>query len=506
MARDISEWLEDLGLGKYANAFAEKEIDFDALLHVTEEDLREIGVALGARRKLLAAIAALGNGDAAVASAPDGQAAPVPSGEQRQVTVLFADLAGFTQLSVELGAEATHALLNRYFETVDGIVEGYGGSIDKHIGDNVMAVFGAPVAHSDDPERSLRAALDIHRTMAELTEEFGRDLQAHIGIASGQVVASGTGSDAHREYTVTGTSVNLASRLQDKAEAGETLISQAVQRAVTDAAESAPMGEIEVKGFAERIPAWRLEGLRGDSIAARRSPFVGRRAERRQFAALIAECLETGAGQAVLARGEAGIGKTRLVEEFTSLAEGEGFASHKGLVLDFGVGKGQDAVRALVRSLLGLAGGGGKAARAVAADRAVEAGCLEANARVFLNDLLDLPQPLELRALYDAMNNATRNTGKRAAVANLVRGSSATQPVLVTVEDVHWADPLTLAHLAGIASTVADCPAVLVMTSRVEGDPLDQAWRASLGGSPLTTMDLQPLRAAEAEELARGFV
>ena len=420
--------------------------------------------------------------------------------------MLFADLAGFTKISDELGAEATHALLNRYFETVDAIVEGYGGSIDKHMGDNVMAVFGAPVAHSDDPERALRAALDIHRAMAELAEEFGRDLRAHIGIASGQVVASGTGSDAHREYTVTGNSVNLASRLQDKAEAGEALISQAVHRAVTDVVESAPMGALEVKGFAEPVPVWRLEGLRGDVSGARYGPFVGRRAERRQFGALIEECLETGNGQTILARGEAGIGKTRLVEEFAALATASGFACHKGLVFDFGVGKGQDAVRALVRSLLGLAGGGDKAARAAAADRAVEAGWLEAGARVFLNDLLDLPQPMELRALYEAMDNATRNGGKQAAVANLVRGASATQPILVTVEDIHWADGLTLAHLAGIASTVADCPAVLVMTSRVEGDPLDQAWRGSLGGSPLTTMDLQPLRVAEAEELAGGFV
>jgi class 3 adenylate cyclase/tetratricopeptide (TPR) repeat protein len=508
MARDIGDWLEGLGLGRYTEAFTDNEIDLHALPHITEADLKDIGVALGARRKLLAAIAMLANGEAetAPAPAPDGQAAPALSGERRQVTVLFADLAGFTNISEELGAEATHGLLNRYFETVDAIVEGYGGIIDKHMGDNVMAVFGAPVAHSDDPERALRAALDIHRTMAELSEEFGRDLQAHIGIASGQVVASGTGSDAHREYTVTGSSVNLASRLQDKAEPGATLISQAVHRAVTDVAESAAMGEIEVKGFEAPVPVWRLEGLRRDTAAARRGPFVGRRAERRQFGALIQDCLETGNGQAILARGEAGIGKTRLVEEFAALAEASGFACHKGLVLDFGVGKGQDAVRALVRSLLGLVGGGNKAAREAAAERAVAAGWLEGDARVFLNDLLDLPQPLKMRALYDAMDNPTRNSGKQAAVAKLVRGSSAAQPILVAVEDIHWADALTLAHLAGIASTVADCPAVLVMTSRVEGDPLDHSWRASLRGSPLTTMDLQPLRAAEAEELAGGFV
>ncbi len=502
---DVRTWLAGLGLENYAEAFADNDIDGATLAALTAEDLKEVGVAsVGHRRKLLEAIAALTNGEAEAAPVPDDRAAL--SAEQRQVTVLFADLSGFTKLSDELGAEATHALLNRYFETVDAVVEGYGGSIDKHMGDNVMAVFGAPVAHSDDPERALRAALDIHPAVAELSKEFGRDLRTHIGIASGQVVASGTGSDAHREYTVTGNSVNLASRLQDKAESGETLISQAVHRAVMDAVECVPMGEIEVKGFTEPVPVWRLQGLRSDVSGARHGPFVGRRAERRQFDALIQECLETGSGQTILARGEAGIGKTRLVEEFAALAAASGFAHHKGLVLDFGVGKGQDAVRALVRSLLGLAGGGDKAARAAAADRAVAAGWLEADARVFLNDLLDLPQPRELRALYDAMDNATRNGGKRAAVADLVRGSSAAQPILVAVEDIHWADALTLAQLAGIAATVADCRAVLVMTSRVEGDPLDQAWRASLGGSPLTTMDLQPLRAAEAEELAGGLV
>jgi len=314
---DVRAWLAGLGLESYAEAFADNDIDGATLAALTAEDLKEVGVAsVGHRRKLLEAIAALTNGEAEAAPVPDDRAAL--SAEQRQVTVLFADLAGFTKLSDELGAEATHALLNRYFETVDAVVEGYGGSIDKHMGDNVMAVFGAPVAHSDDPERALRAALDIHPAMAELSKEFGRDLRTHIGIASGQVVASGTGSDAHREYTVTGNSVNLASRLQDKAEGGETLISQAVHRAVMDAVECVPMGKIEVKGFAEPVPVWRLQGLRSDVSGDRHGPFVGRRAERRQFDALIQECLETGSGQTILARGEAGIGKTRLVEEFAA--------------------------------------------------------------------------------------------------------------------------------------------------------------------------------------------
>ena len=118
---------------------------------------------------------------AAPAASPEKERA---AGERRQVTVLFADLTGFTKLSRDLGAEETHTLLNCYFETVDGVVENYGGTIDKHIGDAVMAVFGAPTAHDDDPLRAVRAALDIQQSMAGLSQSVGRELQTHIGIAS----------------------------------------------------------------------------------------------------------------------------------------------------------------------------------------------------------------------------------------------------------------------------------------------------------------------------------
>jgi class 3 adenylate cyclase/tetratricopeptide (TPR) repeat protein len=502
---NVEAWLAELALGQYAETFRENDIDGETLCGLTAEDLKELGVSsLGHRKKLLAAIAELSPPQP---ETTDGEAAVTPQpGERRQVTVLFADLTGFTKLSSELGAEETHGLLNRYFEAVDGIVEGYGGTIDKHIGDNVMAVFGAPVAHGNDPERAVRAADDIHQAMQTVGRDVGRELQAHIGIASGQVVASGTGSAAHREYTVTGETVNLASRLQDKAKAGETLISDTVCRAVSDLADCADLGEIEVKGFAAPVRVWRTDGLRRGASSEHMSLFVGRRPELRQFTAITEECLETGAGQSMLVRGEAGIGKTRLMEEFARFAESRGFASHRSLVLDFGVGKGQDAIRALVRSLLGIPAGGGKSRRLEAAVSAIKDGMVDPDQRVFLNDLLDLPQPTDLRSMYDAMDNATRNSGKQQAVARLIASASLGQPIMVTVEDVHWADSLTLAHLASVASTVANCPAILVMTSRVEGDPLDQTWRALLRGSPLTTIDLGPLRDTEAIEIATGFV
>ncbi|MGH6902380.1 MAG: adenylate/guanylate cyclase domain-containing protein, partial [Geminicoccaceae bacterium] len=380
------------------------------------------------------------------------------------MTVLFADLADYTKLTEELDAEEVHDLLARFFGLVDGIVEDYGGSIDKHIGDCAMALFGAPVAHGNDPERAIRAALDIQRRMPALAAELGWPIRAHIGVASGQVVASRTGSASRQDYTVTGDSVNLASRLTDRAARGETLISEAVHRALGDRLECAAIGELEVKGFAKPVSCWQLLGLR-ESAPVGRQAFVGRQAELQQFEAALAACRGSSRGQAVYVRGEAGIGKTRLVAEFQRLAAEQGFACHCGLVLDFGAGTGQDAIRSMLRSLLGLSSTSDPATVEAAVERAVADGLMASERRVYLNDLLDMPQPVKLRALYDAMNNSTRNSGKRATVAELVTRASGRLPLLLVIEDLHWADRPTLDHLAGLTEAVAGCPALLVMTS-----------------------------------------
>ena len=229
MTDTIQNWLDDLGLSEYAGAFVANRIDWEVLAELTNDDLKDIGIsAVGDRRRLLTAITQLSD---APPSAARPAPAPIPADpSRRQVTVLFADLVGFTTLTSRMDAEDVHSLLNRYFEAVDGAVVLYGGRIDKHIGDAVMAVFGAPVAHTNDPERALRAAIKIHEAVASLDPP----LDAHVGVASGQVVASTTGSDAYVEYTVTGDGVNLASRLTDMAAKGQIFVSQAVRRAVGD--------------------------------------------------------------------------------------------------------------------------------------------------------------------------------------------------------------------------------------------------------------------------------
>jgi class 3 adenylate cyclase/tetratricopeptide (TPR) repeat protein len=444
--------------------------------------------------------------DAAAMPPPHASPAPEVPGERRQVTVLFADLAGFTGLAQALDAEELHAVMSRFFGAIDRVVTGYGGSVDKHIGDAVMAVFGAPVAHGDDPMRAARAAIDIHAAVSAVGGEINRPLAIHVGIASGEVVAAGLGSDRHRAYTVLGDAVNLAARLVEMAKANETLLSDSARRLIAPLADCTPLGAVELHGFESAVHVWRLEALRAEEATAGAAPFVGRIAERRQIAGLLDTVRETGRGTAVLLRGEAGIGKTRLVEEITVAARASGIAVHLARVLDFGTATGHDPARMLMRTLLGLDAASDADRRQAAAAAAIADGWLAADRRPFLLDLLDLPQPQAERTIYDAMDNATRNRSKQQTLVALIHAAAERGPLLLVVEDIHWADPATLAHLAAIAVAALDVPAALVMTTRIEGDPLNESWRAAMRAGPLVTIDMGPLGRDEALALAASFL
>ena len=443
-----------------------------------------------------------------VKAEPEALVAPSNSaqGERRQVTILFADLAGFTKLSSERDPEETHRILSRFFEVVDGIVDSFGGAIDKHMGDSVMALFGAPIAHGNDPERAVGAALAIHDAMAGLSAEMKLALQVHVGIASGQVMASGLGSRSHSEYTVLGDSVNLAARLMARAGEGETLISPAVRNALPRGAELVDLGEAEVRGLAQSVNLWRVLSLGGAAAPGDTTLFVGRRAELRQFQGVLDSLAESAVGQVVYVRGEGGIGKSRLVEKFSGLAEAAGLSSYRGLSLDFGIGKGRTPIGDLVRELLGISAEAGSEARVTAVERAITDGLAEADQRIFLYDLMDIPQSAEMRAVYDAMDNENRTLRKLECIAALFTAAARKRPLLLIVEDLHWADSRTVEQFARLARLAGEQPIILLMSSRIEGDPLDADWRYRAGASPFTTIDLMPLRAEEALQIAEEFV
>jgi class 3 adenylate cyclase len=259
---------------------------------------------------------------APAAEQPSAGPSPEAVGERRQVAILFADLSGFTALSARLDAEDLRRLVEAFYARTEAIISLYGGSVDKHIGDAVMALFGAPVAHGDDSQRALGAALDIAATASEIAEPGGAPLAAHVGIATGEVVAGGIG----RGYTVLGDAVNLASRLVGLAGPGEVVIAEALQRQLEGRIRAVALPPTRLKGIASPVVAWRVEGLE----AGRRptSPYVGRETDRRLLAGLLEACRKDGRGRVIVLRGEAGIGKSRLIEETIAEAGGRGFAVH----------------------------------------------------------------------------------------------------------------------------------------------------------------------------------
>ena len=439
----------------------------------------------------------------AAPAAPVPAAAPAPAaveGQRRQVTVLFADLCGYTALSSSADPELVQALLDRVFARLDGLVASFGGSVNQHIGDAVLALFGAPVAHDNDAERAVAAALAMHAAVADLVDPLGSKVVLHVGIASGVVVAAATGSSEHRIYTVTGESVNLASRLTDLARAGETLASDAVRTALGSRLRAESRGEVVPKGLDRPVAVWRVEAL-VETTAAAETPLVGRDIEAGQLAAALKAVGRHGAGSVVRLRGEAGIGKTRLVGELLAMASAEAIPAHVATILDFGMERGSDVSRQLALGLLSLGRGAGPAERAAGAERALAAGRVLPEHLPLLCHLLDLPVPEAGRAIH-AMDEATRRRGRDQALVGLVESACEAGGVLVVVEDLHWADAATVDTLTALAGVTLRRPLMLVLTTRVDGEPVDAAWRAGLAAARLLTLDLGPLQAADAAKLA----
>ena len=432
----------------------------------------------------------------------DAKAAVEREGDRRPVAIMFCDIVGYTRLSSRLDAEEVHALLERFFAIVDAAVDRYGGVIDKHMGDAAMALFGAPRAHGDDALRAIRAALEIQASIPTLLMIDSGPLAVHVGIAMGEVVAGAVGSDWHRGYTVTGGAANVAARLSDRAVAGETLVSAEVYHATSHAADYEPLGGQSLKGLESPVETWRLTGLRRP--AAGGSILVGRRSELAQCRAALTAVKDGSSGAVIVVRGEPGIGKTRFVEEVQSVASDLGFSRHMGWVLDFGTERGHGAIRTIIASLLGLT----RDASLGDIDGAIVAAAADGKANddaPYLRDLLEVPQREGDRSLYEALDAAARTRGKERVVAELIEAGARRQPLLVTVEDIHWADAGTLSLLGAVARATTRGRAALIMTTRIEGDPLDAGWRAMAADSFQLTIHLSPLAQSEAQTIAKRF-
>jgi class 3 adenylate cyclase len=328
----VAAWLRGLGLEQYASAFHDNDVDGEVLPELTADDLISIGVtSVGHRRKLLAAIAALGTEPPTVTQSAAPISAPTIDAERRQLTVMFCDLVGSTALSTRLDPEDLRELIGAYHRAVAEVVAGFDGFVAKYMGDGVLIYFGYPWAHEDDAERAVRAGLAVIEAVGRLPAR--QDLRVRLGIATGlAVVGDLIGEGAAQERGVVGETPNLAARLQGLAAPSTLVIAEATRRQVGGLFDLADLGAQTLAGFAEPQPAWRVFGesevlSRFEALRSWVTPLVGRDEEVELLLRRWKQA-KTGEGRVVLISGEPGIGKSRLM---AALSEHIGTEPHTRL-------------------------------------------------------------------------------------------------------------------------------------------------------------------------------
>src|SRR5499427_6012427 len=503
--QQIADWLRRLGLPEYAERFAENGIDVSVLPHLTDQDLKDMGVLLGHRRKMLAAIGELSSKSGAAlapatgthigpASVPTGSPiapAAEAAGERRYLTVMFCDLVDSTRIAARLDAEEWRDLVGAYLDAVSAAVMEVGGHVAKKLGDGLMALFGYPLAHENDAERAARAALAIQRALAELNRKnAGADkpeLAARIGLEAGSVVVDAAGE-------IFGDAPNIAARVQALAEPGAVLITAQVQRQIAGLFVVEERGVHALKGVPEPTALFRLVRASGGgrrSGVRQLTPFVGREEE---MAMLMRrwERARQGDGQLVLIVGEPGIGKSRLLEEFHGRLRD---TPHTWLEWSCSQFLQNTPLHPIAEAGRQRFGGVDVSVERRFAELESTLAQLKldpaANAPL-LAPLLDIPLPQE-RAPTLAPEELRRR--QLAALTAAVMAGARVQPVVLAIEDLQWADPTTLDVLRGIAERCALAPLFIVATTRPEFRP---PWDMR---SHHATISLAPLDRAQVRDM-----
>jgi class 3 adenylate cyclase/predicted ATPase len=469
---DIAAWLRGLGLERYEQAFRDSGVDFDVLGELSEPDLDELGMLPAHRNKLLKAIVELATTDQASARV----AGPAPDlvgskAERRQLTVMFCELVGSTELSAKLDPEDLGEVRVTCQKCCTDVVTRWGGHLAKTMGDGVLAYFGWPRAHEDDPERAVRAGLALVDAVGMLTTPSGGTLAARVGIATGLVVVGDLiRTDEAREEAVVGETPNLAARLRELAGPGAVVIAPTTRRLVGGLFELIDLGPQRLKGFAEPMAAFRVEGeghAESRFEALHRSsltPLIGREPE---LALLLKHwaVATDGAGQVVLVSGEPGIGKSRLIRALRDQLSGEShiavscfcsphhthtalhpIISHLERAARFAPDDAPEARLSKLEALLGQASG--------RLDEAVP----------LIGALLDLPSDERYPPLH--LSPQRQKQRLLEVLFEQLAGLARDRPVLALYEDVHWSDPSTLELLDILIERVPPLPVLVVITYR----------------------------------------
>jgi class 3 adenylate cyclase/predicted ATPase len=501
--RDVRDWLDGLGLGKYAAVFEENDVDLDVVPMLTDEELRDLGLPLGARKKIIQAAKNLPLQQAAppLAASPAKEVGAIGP-ERRQITVMFSDIVGSTALAEQLDAEDLRAVLMAYQQSSAEAVETHHGHVAQYLGDGILAYFGYPHAYEDAAAEAIRAALSIVDRMQHINErllaQHGVALQIRVGLHTGLVVAGEMGAGRTRESLAVGETPNIAARIQSLAEPGSVVASETTWRLVEGLFTSTALGLQTLKGLSHPISLYKVEASTGVAgrfearAAGALSPLVSREAEltllRKRW-----DLAQAGEGQVLLVQGEAGIGKSRLVYAFRELLPEDSVQSfllhcsphHQtsafypvvellGRVLNFRQEDTTTAKRDKLQAHLHRLG--------LSADRFGTP----------LSLLLSIAE--EDGAGVDP--DRTRRLIFEAFIQTLL-GMAPRRSLLLITEDVHWIDASTQELLGHLAEAIAERPAMLLLTARPE-------YRTPWSGlSHMNTLTLGRLSRRETETLIR---
>ena len=457
---ELCAFLEAHGLGQYSEPMVAENIDLETLRDLDDADLRELGLSLGHRKTLIRALQ-----NVAPASAD-----PVQAGEdhRRQVTVLFCDLVGSTEMASQYDPEDMSDILERYHGFVSDVVEGLGGLNLGTQGDGVVACFGYPTASENDAERAVKAATRISEGVPKLV--FGDRLTLHtrIGVATGRVFIRGKVTDSG---ALVGDILNLASRLQDEAPVDRVVVGLNTKRLIEKVADLDFLGDYILKGFDQTVPIWRVDAMHDRDILQERqeghlhegpAAVLGRDSEVRHIAELW-QAAKSGRGSVLVLSGEPGIGKSSLVEAARDMARENGATIIRYFCTLGYENSALYPVRSQIARRIGMSDAPSQ--QDVVASLKSLPGCEEPEAMRLMADLLAVDPGDEVPALD--VTATEQKTATYALLQEQLVSQAADGPLLVLFEDAHWADPSTLELLSAVvAQSIAPQPIMLIITQR----------------------------------------
>ncbi len=476
---DLVGWLDKLGLGKFASNFSDNEVELSDLPELSDEDLKDIGLPLGPRRRILKALRSEKTDEdeaTALGDSADQSAEHHPTAERRQLTVMFCDLAGSTALSSRLDPEDYRETIRAYQDVCAGVIARYDGYVAKFMGDGVLAYFGWPRSHENDAERALSAGLGLADAVPDikLPDDETEPLKVRIGVATGPVVVGDiVGEGSAQEAAVTGETPNLAARLQELAEPNSVIISKSSRKLGGGLFDYAPLGIKTLKGIAQPVAVFRVIGQRSvesrfEARSADFLPMVGRDQELALLQERWAQ-VQGGEGQGVLLVGEAGIGKSRIVRGLIDGLAGQLHTRIQYQCSPFHAGSAFWPVIQQLRHAAGLTSSDDPTTQLQKLEQLLLVSDASGQDVALLAELVGLDETPQ----YSRLDLAppVRRAKTLEMLIKQLTGLAARQPVLVVLEDAHWIDPTTLEMIERSLDVVMDASVMLLLTSRPDNQP-----------------------------------